>query len=71
MRRWCGCTAGGGAPHVVMFQTRSGRVQEFTTRLAGNVLVWTRGDLTLRLEGELTKERALQLARATTEPAGS
>jgi hypothetical protein len=60
-----------GAPHVVMFRTRSGRVQDFTTRLAGNVLVWTRGDLTLRLEGELTKKRALELARSITEPVGS
>ena len=60
-----------GAPHVVMFHTRSGRVEEFTTRLAGNVLVWTRGDLTLRLEGDLTKEQALELARSITEPAGS
>lgn len=61
-----------GAPHVVMFHTRSGAaVQEFTTRLAGNVLVWTRGDLTLRIEGELTRERALALARSITEPAGS
>jgi hypothetical protein len=60
-----------GAPHVVMFHTRSGRVQDFTTRLAGNVLVWTRGDLTLRLEGELTKKRALELARSITEPVGS
>jgi hypothetical protein len=60
-----------GAPHVVMFHTRSGRVEEFTTRLAGNVLVWTLGDLTLRLEGDLTKQRALELARSITEPAGS
>jgi hypothetical protein len=60
-----------GAPHVVTFTDRSGRVQQFTTRLAGNVLVWTRGDLTLRLEGKLTKRRALELARSITEPAGS
>lgn len=53
-----------GAPHVVLFQDRSGRVRELTTRLAGNVLLWTRGDLTLRLEGELTKARALELARS-------
>ena len=58
-----------GAPHVVMFEDQSGRIQEFTTRLAGNVLVWTRGDLTFRLEGPLTKQRALEIARAVTEPA--
>jgi hypothetical protein len=60
-----------GAPHVVTFEDRSGRIQQFTTRLAGNVLVWTRGDLTLRLEGELTRARALELARSIREPAGS
>jgi hypothetical protein len=57
-----------GAPHVVMFREPNGQIREVTTRLAGNVLVWTRGDLTLRLEGELTKERALEIARSTTEP---
>jgi hypothetical protein len=60
-----------GAPHVVAFEDRSGRFQQFTTRLAGNVLVWTRGDLTLRLEGKLTKARALELARSIAEPAGT
>jgi hypothetical protein len=60
-----------GAPHVVTFQDRSGNIQQFTTRLAGNVLIWTRGDLTLRLEGDLTKQRALEIARSVTEPAGS
>jgi hypothetical protein len=59
-----------GAPHVVTFEDRRGRMQQFTTRLAGDVLVWTRGDLTLRLEGELTKQRALELARSVREPAG-
>ena len=59
-----------GARHVVTFEDRSGRVQQFTTRLAGNVLLWTRGDLTLRLEGELTKEQAVELAESVREPAG-
>jgi hypothetical protein len=53
-----------GAPHVVLFQDRFGRVDEMRTRFAGNVLVWQRGDLTLRLEGELTRQRALELARS-------
>ena|SRR5438067_4898859 len=33
-------------------------------RLAGNVLLWEHGPLTLRLEGRLTKEQALRLARS-------
>jgi hypothetical protein len=36
-------------------------------RLAGNVLVWQRGGVTLRLEGRLTEEEALRLARSITE----
>jgi hypothetical protein len=32
-------------------------------RFAGNVLVWTRGKLALRLEGPLTKDEALAVAR--------
>ncbi len=36
-------------------------------RLAGNVLIWQHGNVTLRLEGrKLTKEHALQLARQIT-----
>lgn len=53
-----------GARHVVIFRDRTGRIQELQTRMAGNVLVWTRGGLTLRLEGELTKQQALELARS-------
>jgi hypothetical protein len=53
-----------GAPHVFLFEDQTGRVQEVTTRLAGNVLVWEQDGLTLRLEGELTKARALELARS-------
>lgn len=39
-------------------------------RLAGNVLIWVRGDVTFRLEGELTRERALRLA-GTLTPRGT
>jgi hypothetical protein len=53
-----------GARHVVVFRGRTGRFHELQTRMAGNVLVWTRGNLTLRLEGDLTKQEALELARS-------
>lgn len=33
-------------------------------RLAGNVLLWQRGRVTLRLEGKLTRAEALELARS-------
>ncbi|MEX0673376.1 MAG: hypothetical protein WD067_01300 [Gaiellaceae bacterium] len=35
-------------------------------RLAGNVLIWVRGDVTFRLEGDFTRERALELAGTLT-----
>jgi hypothetical protein len=47
-----------GAEHVVFFFPHA------SPRLAGNVLAWTSGRLTFRLEGRaLTRERALALAR--------
>jgi hypothetical protein len=30
----------------------------------GNALIWTRGDLTLRLEGKLSRAEALRVARS-------
>jgi hypothetical protein len=35
-------------------------------RLAGNVLIWVRDGVTFRLEGDLTRERALELAGTLT-----
>jgi hypothetical protein len=49
-----------GARHV--FQMPSG-----APRMAGNVLVWTHGSLTLRLEGRLTRTEAIALARRVTQ----
>jgi hypothetical protein len=47
-----------GAPHLFL-------APEAPPRLAGNVLVWQHGDVTLRLEGrDLTLRRAQELARA-------
>jgi hypothetical protein len=44
-----------GARHVF-------RMPSQAPRMAGNVLLWTHGDLTLRLEGRLTKAEAVRLA---------
>jgi hypothetical protein len=51
-----------GEPHFFTYQDAAGRLREEQTRLAGNTLIWQRGDLTLRLEGELSKEEALRIA---------
>lgn len=53
-----------GAPHGLLYEDPSGQVREAPSRLAGPTLVWRRGDLTLRLEADVTKERALAIARS-------
>jgi len=53
-----------GAPHVVMYFDSKGRGQEKHVRVAGNVLVWAYGSVTLRIEGPLTEAQALGLARS-------
>ena len=50
-----------GAPHGVFFRDDSGDVLR-APRLARNVLLWEQGDVTLRLEGDISKERALAIA---------
>ena len=49
--------------HVVIFSDRSGVIHEGRARLAGNTLVWQLGGVTARLEGSLSKEQALRIAR--------
>jgi hypothetical protein len=51
-----------GAPHEVVVLDRSGEPIFDTIRLAGNVLMWEDGELTLRLESELGKDEALRVA---------
>ena len=53
-------------PHIVMFQDRNGTFRESRARLAGSTLVWQVGDVTLRLEGRLTKDEALRIARTVS-----
>lgn len=52
-----------GPPHTLTYFDRSGEFREKTVRIHGNVLLWTRGPLTLRLEGRLSKAQALRIAR--------
>jgi len=51
-----------GGKHVVVWN--QGQIE--TQRLAGNVLLWTEGGRTFRLEGDLSKAHMLQLARDIT-----
>jgi hypothetical protein len=53
-----------GDPHELFYEDPRGVVRDETIRLAGNVLLWERGTVTLRLEGADTKAEALRIARS-------
>jgi hypothetical protein len=51
-----------GEPHLVLLLDASGNVIEESARLARNVLVWERGGVAYRLEGDFGKDDALRIA---------
>jgi hypothetical protein len=51
-----------GEPHLFFYRDPSGDVRQDTLRLAGNTLVWVQGEVTLRLEAQITKDQALRIA---------
>ena len=53
-----------GDEHFVMFLDGNGAISDERTYLAGTVLLWNRGPLLLRLEGDLTRAEALELAES-------
>lgn len=53
-----------GAPHEVIFAETDGQVRTDRVRLAGNVLLWQQGPVTMRIEGTHTLGQALALARS-------
>jgi hypothetical protein len=53
-----------GPDHFVMFRDENGQISDERTYLAGTVLLWNRGELLLRLEGDLTQAEALRLAES-------
>ena len=54
----------GGKSHAFVYMDRDQQIQRETARLAGSTLVWTHGDLTLRLEGQVPEQRALRIAES-------
>jgi hypothetical protein len=50
-------------PQVVMFRDPVGSIHDNPAWLAGNTLLWQHGDLVLRLEGDISKDEALRIAR--------
>jgi hypothetical protein len=53
-----------GVPHFFFYRDPTGRVIETELRLAQNVLLVERGDLLVRLEGAMSRARAVQIARS-------
>jgi hypothetical protein len=53
-----------GTPHDVIFAQADGEVRSDPVRVAGNVLLWQQGPLTLRVEGTQTLEQALARAHS-------
>jgi hypothetical protein len=51
------------APHEVVWLL-GGRSRHAPPRLAGHTLIWERGGTALRLEGDLTLERAVAIAES-------
>jgi hypothetical protein len=51
-----------GEPHEVVITDRNGDFVHDSSRLAGNTLIWTDGDVTYRLESALDRDEAIDLA---------
>jgi hypothetical protein len=56
-----------GPRHEFLYQTRELDAARDTQRLAGNTLLWKRGPLTLRIEGDLSRSEALRIAESMRE----
>ena len=52
-------------PHDVIYVGRDGQIRDESARLAGNTLIWQLGNVSLRLEGALSREAALEIALTT------
>lgn len=53
-----------GTPHQFAYADRDGNLRTDSVRTAGDVLIWRRGELLLRLEGARSKAEALRIARS-------
>lgn len=57
-----------GGPHFVVFRTADGNIGEDVGRLAGNTLLVENGTMLVRIEGEIDREQAIEIAESL-EPA--
>jgi hypothetical protein len=53
-----------GQPHVFYFLDAKGNFRQETMRLATNTLIFDNGGTVVRIEGDLTKAQALEIARS-------
>jgi hypothetical protein len=53
-----------GSPHAIAYVGPDGQSLSDSVRLAGNVLVWEQGPVTIRIESQLTKAEALRIAQS-------
>lgn len=53
-----------GEPHFVMYRDPNDAIQEDRAYLAGTTLLWNRGDVLFRLEADVARDEALELAQA-------
>jgi hypothetical protein len=51
-----------GSPHMFVFLDASGTIRPETMRLATNTLILVEGGTVIRIEGNLTKAQALEIA---------
>jgi hypothetical protein len=51
-----------GKPHFFFYNAGNSQFQQESLRLAGNTLLWLRGDLLLRLEAQVDEATALRIA---------
>jgi hypothetical protein len=56
-----------GGRHVLLYEVAHGtEVRQLATRFAGNVLLWSDGTRTYRLEGRVSRDEAIRLATLIT-----
>jgi hypothetical protein len=51
-------------PHELSYTDRSGSFQQEQSRLAGATLIWQRGEVTFRLEAQVSREQAIRIAES-------
>lgn len=53
-----------GQPHFLFYFTERGKLLRDSVRLAGNVLLWRHGVITLRIEGQIPEDQSVRIAQS-------